>query len=212
MCGIIDLRGTILPVVDVRVVLGLPTAWRTSFELAARASIQLQTLVAELTIGETHFFRIEPQIAALRERSLPDLIRRSADNSRALNLWSAGCSTGEEPFTLAMLVDELLPSTAGWNVHIVATDLDAAALETASRAVYSEWSFRRTSDALRDRCFVRRNALAIGGCCAQHGPVHEPQPGAACRAGRSIRPDPLSQRHDLLQSRGNSTCVSDTGQ
>jgi chemotaxis protein methyltransferase CheR len=125
--------------------------WR-AFRAGWRPDL-LQTLVAELTIGETHFFRIEPQIAALREFILPDLIRRNA-NTHSVNLWSAGCSTGEEPYTLAMLVDELLARTAGWQVHIVATDLNAAALATARRAVYSEWSFRGTSDALRERYFV----------------------------------------------------------
>ena len=61
-----------------------------------------------MTIGETHFFRVAPQIAALREMVFPDLLQRRA-NSRRLSLWSAGCSSGEEPYTLAILLRELLP-------------------------------------------------------------------------------------------------------
>ena len=78
---------------------------------------------------ETHFFRNAPQMEALRRRVLPDLLRRAAGREgRPLTIWSAGCSTGEEPYTLAMLLLELAPAVgrARWPVRIVATDVSAA--------------------------------------------------------------------------------------
>ena len=122
------------------------SGWRTDL---------LEGLVGELTIGETHFFRIGPQIDALRRVVLPDVIARRADERR-LRLWSAGCSTGEEPFTLAILVREQLPSPQGWNLEILASDITRSALDAAQRATYGSWSFRDTPEDVRERYFTRQ--------------------------------------------------------
>ena len=102
----------------------------------ARDADELQALLNEVTIQETHFFRNPPQFRALRQHVLPQLIKRAATGSRRLRIWSAGCSTGEEPYSVAMLVRELLPLTDGWDVRIVATDLSTRALEVARAGRY----------------------------------------------------------------------------
>lgn len=97
-----------------------------------------QRLLDAVTIQETHFHRSRPQIEALRDQLLPPMLRRAAAEDRDLVVWSAGCSTGEEPFTLAMLALEVagrlgLPP----RVQVLATDVSTAALEVAAVATYS---------------------------------------------------------------------------
>jgi chemotaxis protein methyltransferase CheR len=112
-----------------------------------------QALLDEVTIPETHFFRNPPQIRALRQHVLPELMRL-AGGRRKLRIWSAGCSTGEEPYTIAMLVRELIPANAGWDVKIVATDISTRALAAAERGHYRERSFVMTDPVDRQRFFV----------------------------------------------------------
>ncbi len=113
----------------------------------------LDHLAGSLTVGETHFYRVGPQVEALRQAVLPELIRRRA-RQRHLRIWSAGCSTGEEPYTLAILVRELLPAPSHWTVEIVGTDVDRTALDAASQATYREWAFRGTPNGVRERYFI----------------------------------------------------------
>jgi len=95
-----------------------------------------QRLVDEVTIQETHFFRNPPQVRALRQHVLPELLKHAEKNGRRLRIWSAGCSTGEEPFSIAMLLRELLPSTDGWDVKVLATDVSQRALAAARTGRY----------------------------------------------------------------------------
>ena len=111
----------------------------------------LEELATQLTIPETHFFRIAPQIDALTQTVLPDLERRLS-GKRELRFWSAGCSTGEEAYTLAMLAAQGM--SARTEVGILGTDLHPESLETARRGRYGEWSFRDTSERARQRYFV----------------------------------------------------------
>ena len=110
------------------------------------------TAIRCLTIGETYFFRNGAQFAALRERILPDLLSRRA-GARSLRLWSAGCATGEEPYSLAMTLADSLPADAGWQISVLGTDLNLDFLNRARQASYGQWSFRETTDAQRDRFF-----------------------------------------------------------
>ncbi|MFN8514534.1 MAG: CheR family methyltransferase [Thermomicrobiales bacterium] len=123
------------------------------FRRGGRADL-FAALTARLVIGETHFFRVAPQIAALRDVVLPGLIASRA-SQRRLNLWSAGCSSGEEPYTLAILLRELLPAAEGWQLRLLATDLSAPSLDAARRARYRDWSFRETPERIRRRYFAR---------------------------------------------------------
>jgi chemotaxis protein methyltransferase CheR len=95
-----------------------------------------QLLVDEVTIQETHFFRNPPQVRALRLHVLPELLRHAEAHGRRLRIWSAGCSTGEEPYTVAMLLRELLPSTDGWDVKVIATDVSSRAIAAARTGRY----------------------------------------------------------------------------
>ena len=108
-------------------------------------------LVQFLTVGETYFLRDPAQIAALRYTILPDVIaRRGAE--RRLRMWSAGCSTGEEVYTLAILLKER-DIGENWDVALVGTDVNRESLRIAREATYPAWSFRSTPDAVRDRYF-----------------------------------------------------------
>jgi chemotaxis protein methyltransferase CheR len=115
-----------------------------------------QHLLDEVTIQETHFFRNPPQIRALRKYVIPELIKQADGRGRRIRIWSAGCSTGEEPYTIAMLLRELLPSTDGWDVKVIATDVSARALEAARRGRYGERAVQMASPADLARFFTTR--------------------------------------------------------
>jgi chemotaxis protein methyltransferase CheR len=117
----------------------------------------MDLLGADLVIGETHFFRIAPQIEALRAAVLPAIMARRA-GTRRLSMWSAGCSTGEEAYTLAMLAREVLPASNPWHVQLFGTDLSYRAIAAAREALYSEWSFRETPEWVRTRWFTPEGA------------------------------------------------------
>lgn len=115
-------------------------------------------LLRELTVGETYFFREPEQMAALRERIFPELIARRRP-ARSLNLWSAGCATGEEPYTLAMMLRDLLPDCDAWRVRLLATDINRQALAQAAAARYRAWSFRQMPPAQRQRFFAEQDGV-----------------------------------------------------
>ena len=109
---------------------------------------------APIINNETYFFRDHGQFDLLRLRLLPELIERRRD-AKTLRLWSAGCSSGEEAYSLAMLVDMLLPERQGWDIQILGSDIDEKALAKARRAHYGQWSFRMAPTALKHRYFRR---------------------------------------------------------
>ncbi len=111
----------------------------------------LQALEAKFTISETHFYRISPQIQALKNTILPELIAARAAQKR-LRLWSAGCSTGEEVYTLLMLLEEH-GGLEDWDIRALGTDLNPAVLKLARLATYSAWSFRDTPPEVIERFF-----------------------------------------------------------
>jgi chemotaxis protein methyltransferase CheR len=102
---------------------------------------QIETLASQLTVGETYFFREKPTFQALEEQVLPEIIRRHAGDRR-LRIWSAGCATGEEPFSLAILVAKVIPNLDEWNVSILGTDINPRSMQKASTGAYTTWSFR----------------------------------------------------------------------
>ena len=115
---------------------------------------ELQPLIDEVTIQETHFFRNPPQMQALRQHVLPELVRAASTKGRRIRIWSAGCSTGEEPYTIAMMLRELLPNMAGWDIKVIATDISAGALRAASSATYGERAVQLATPEVRERFFV----------------------------------------------------------
>ena len=107
----------------------------------------LEQLINELTVGETYFFREARHFECIREMILPDITqRRGAD--RTIRIWSAGCASGEEAYSLAIVCREVGISD---RVDILATDLSAAALQKARQAVYRQWSFRGDAMAVVER-------------------------------------------------------------
>jgi chemotaxis protein methyltransferase CheR len=109
-------------------------------------------LLAELTIGETYFFRESGALALLEGDILP-AHRATGDLSRPLRIWSAGCASGEEPYSIAMLLREI-----GWHspVRVLATDIARPRLDAARRGRYTRWSLRGVADQRIDRWFARR--------------------------------------------------------
>jgi chemotaxis protein methyltransferase CheR len=103
----------------------------------------LESLTAELTVGETFFFRNEHHFRALREQVFPAILRENAAQ-REIRVWSAGCATGEEPYSLAILLDQLLAERGQWQVSVLGTDLNLTFLERARQGRYRQWSFRQT--------------------------------------------------------------------
>jgi len=115
-------------------------------------------LIGAITVGETYFFRNLTHFEALRQHILPNLIARHRDDRR-LRIWSTGCSTGEEPYSIAILLRQLLPDLADWNVLILATDINKQSLRQARQGRYREWSFRQTDQAVRDLYFTPQGDL-----------------------------------------------------
>ena len=109
----------------------------------ASGEVELDGLITELTIGETFFFRHKEIFDALRDVVLPDVLRRN-QQSRRLRIWSAGCSTGAEPYSVSILLKrELGKELAGWEVHIVGTDINRDFLARAREGRFDDWAERR---------------------------------------------------------------------
>lgn len=112
---------------------------------------ELMDIMDILTTNETYFFRESFQLKAFSDEIIPELIKRkTARGNRSLRIWSAGCSSGEEPYTIAMLLSTI-PELSGWKVEIIGTDISQKVLQQARRAVYGKSSFRTTEE-----CDLRR--------------------------------------------------------
>lgn len=115
-----------------------------------------QRLLQALTIGETYFFRDSAHFQRLRQQILPGLIlARRRQGLLQLDIWSAGCASGEETYSLAILLTELLPDLPDWTIRLIGTDINADALENAHQGIYRNWSFRHTGDSFQKRYFAR---------------------------------------------------------
>jgi chemotaxis protein methyltransferase CheR len=110
-------------------------------------------LVSLLTVGETYFFRNKGHFDALARHILPEIIAHRERSNRRIRIWSAGCATGEEPYSIAILLHELLPNPARWNILLLATDINRDALRRARDGVYGDWSFRGMDRGLQERYF-----------------------------------------------------------
>ncbi len=124
--------------------------------LAARpeGSPEWGRLASRLTVAETYFFRDDAAFEALADHVLPALIAEGRRHAPpGLRIWSAGCATGEEPYSLAILLDRLIPDRAEWAITLLATDVGPEALAAAAKARYRNWSFRATPEFVRTRWF-----------------------------------------------------------
>jgi chemotaxis protein methyltransferase CheR len=123
-------------------------------EAPALSRRQIETLASHLTVGETYFFREKETFRALEEHVLPELIAARRGRNPSLRIWSAGCCTGEEPYSLAILLCRMLPDVNDWDVTIRATDINLKSLHKAGEAVYGAWSFRGLAPGVRERYFT----------------------------------------------------------
>ena len=117
---------------------------------------QIDVLAHHLTVGETYFFRDRHSCEALRLEILPALIQNWDQTGISPCIWSAGCCTGEEPYSIAILLDQLLPKSSRPAVRILATDVNPVFLQKAKTGVYSDWSFRETPDWIKEKYFKRK--------------------------------------------------------
>jgi chemotaxis protein methyltransferase CheR len=154
-----------------------------------QAQAEIDRLVNLLTVGETHFFRNEAQFDALAKEVLPLLIARKRKVAAAvgvppaipqLRIWSAGCATGEEAYSLAILLQELIADIQEWQILILATDINYDSLARAREAHYSNWSFREP------------RALAIR-------PHYFKQQGNRFKLREDIRSMVTFARHNLIE-------------
>jgi chemotaxis protein methyltransferase CheR len=118
---------------------------------------EIRNLLNEVTIGDTCFFRNKAQLEALSKVVLPKVMETRAKlSSRRVKLWSCGCSTGEEPYTLAMLLEESAARVKGWAWEINATDLNDQSLAKANEGLYDEYALRNTPAFFRQKYFAAR--------------------------------------------------------
>jgi len=114
---------------------------------------KIEVLIKHLTIGETFFFRDNCVFQAVKDTILPELICSRNKNGKKISLWSAACCTGEEPYSIAMLIDQMIPSWEDWKITVLGTDLNAEFLSKAGRGLYSNWSFRSAPSWIKTRYF-----------------------------------------------------------
>lgn len=118
--------------------------------------IELQAFINLLTTNETYFFREFAQLAVFAEHCLPEICRRKISlSSRRLRIWSAGCSTGEEPYTLAIILREMLEDPDEWFLDVLATDLDTNVLRHAARGIYDRRSVKNVPQEYMENWFTK---------------------------------------------------------
>jgi chemotaxis protein methyltransferase CheR len=121
---------------------GVPGIAELVQKMKAGAETLISEVVEAMTTNETFFFRDKIPFDHLREAILPTLLKARA-NRRSLRIWSAACSTGQEPYSIAMCLKEKAQELAGWRIEIVATDLSQEVLEKAKSGIYSQFEVQR---------------------------------------------------------------------
>jgi len=121
---------------------------------SAEGVTEWDQLLARFMNGETFFFRDSGQFTLLKEQILPTLIQ-DRQTVRTLRIWSAGCSTGEEAYSLAILVDQLLPDHRDWDISILATDINVQSIQHAQQGMYGQWAFRKVDTEMLQRYFTQ---------------------------------------------------------
>ena len=134
--------------------LGFAGADARWLNMARLSDQQTAALAKYLTVGETYFFRDPDSFEWLERHVLPSLVAERADSSRSLRLWSAGCCTGEEAYSLAISCSRVVPDRQNWSVYVLGTDLNETSLEKARAGLYSDWSFRSSPESLQARYFT----------------------------------------------------------
>ena len=137
--------------------LGSFTDYIKFLKFDASKNLELNKLFEQVTTNETSFFRDLKQLEAFRDNVLKEkLDQQRAAGKLELNIWSAGCSSGEEPYTLSMMLHEVLRmEIARWKITITAVDLSPAMIEHARKGVYKDYAFKTTPDGIKSRYFTQ---------------------------------------------------------
>jgi chemotaxis protein methyltransferase CheR len=114
---------------------------------------QVEILASYLTVGETYFFREDKTFGVLEEALIPEFVASRRGGEQRLRIWSAGCATGEEPYSMAMLLTRTICDLNDWNVTLLATDINPRFLQKASRGTYGDWSFRGCPNWVKEKYF-----------------------------------------------------------
>ncbi len=123
---------------------------------------EIREIIDLITIGETYFFRNRPQFDALMKRVLPEIIERKMYSvDKSIRVWSAGCSKGDEPYSIAIAIMEVLPSYENWDISILGTDVNRNALVCAKNAVYNKKDIGHLPQGYLDKYFEKRGSKYI---------------------------------------------------
>lgn len=123
--------------------------------LSSSTPEQLRKLAEHLTVGETYFFRDPISFQLFQYKLVPLLLQRHQSDFH-LRIWSAGCCTGEEAYSIAIALEQALPPSEPWRVTIIATDINERFLEKASQGIYRSWSFRNNHPLLQQNYFQQK--------------------------------------------------------
>lgn len=121
---------------------------------------QLDVLTAHLTVGETYFLRDKNLFHLMRTKILPEMVSARFGKEKTLRVWSAGCCTGEEPYSVSILIDQVMQSRTHWDISILGTDVNAEFLKKAKSGLYTKWSFRETPEKVKKRYFTKVSDMA----------------------------------------------------
>lgn len=120
--------------------------------------VELLAFLDALTINETSFYRNKPQLDLFQYSVLPEILsKKRAANNFTLKIWSAGCSTGQEPYTIAMILNDVMTDIKGWKVNIFASDLSLTALEAAQQGIYPKEKMEGVDEASLRRYFIEKD-------------------------------------------------------
>ena len=116
--------------------------------------IEFQNLIEILTVNETYFFRDFPQLESFAEYCLEDVAQKKIlKKDKKIRIWSAACSTGEEPYTIAIILKEMLDWSHSWQIEITASDIDTVVLEKAKKGFYTSRSLREVPNEYLKKYF-----------------------------------------------------------
>ena len=119
-----------------------PASWARDLMQSCWSKEKIELLAAHLTVGETYFLRDAKAFEALETTVIPAILRAPERRGRSLRVWSAACCTGEEPYSLALILSRMCPALVGTPVSILATDINPRFLQKACAGIYGRWSFR----------------------------------------------------------------------
>lgn len=116
--------------------------WMNTCLHSSNTQQRAEILIQLLKMNETYFFREQPVLDVFEHQIIPQLIQKRSQTTKTIRVWCAGCSTGEEPYTLAMILRDRIPDVEQWSITILATDINPLSLQKAALGRYRDWSFR----------------------------------------------------------------------